>query len=194
MTQQEQEQQTKQEGQQLTVKQLTENDIRTKQILDDLIQKATTSHMHYENDKVHYENDKRDLIVNTASELEEHLNSTEKIQYIKRISEVIATTLKKKVKGFVTDSYMTKCLPEKYRVPPAPRIAKIEQQPQDIDILLRREVTEVKPKTVEELLADLENAYRTVKSIINQINITGRQEGLTDKEITQKIKERIKTD
>jgi hypothetical protein len=103
-TQQEQTKQQEEDTQQ-TVKQLVENDSKTKQILDDLIQKATTSHIHYENDKVNYENDKRDLIVNAASELEVYLSSTQKTQYIKRISEMMATTLKKKVKGFVTSPY-----------------------------------------------------------------------------------------
>jgi hypothetical protein len=148
--------------------------------LDDLTQTAVTCHRRYDDDK-------RDLITSTAFRLEEHLGSIARIQYIRRISEMMLFTLRKKTKGFITDSYMNKYLQEKYRVPPAPRIVKPQMQ----NIL---PVMQVKPKTVEELLVHLENAYRIVTSIINQINITGREEGLTSKEIIQKINERIKTD
>lgn len=170
------------ELEQLNIKQLIESDSITKEILEELSQKATTSHLRFETDK-------RDLIINTANRLEEHMITTHRDQYIKRVTEMILTTIKKaKVIGFVTQAYMNKTLPEKFRVPPPPPKPKPQEQ-QTINLL--DGALNYKPETVEQLLTKLEESYRIVVGIMKQLRITGKEEGFTNDQITQKIKERI---
>lgn len=123
---------------------LTEHQ-EVKELLNDLVQKATRQHNEY----VGY---KKQLITSTAFHIEEYLKRIGKDQYICRISEILTHVLKTRVKGYITDMYMRRCLDQRYKNPEQRNNAlQRQQQPKSSEHGLPKD----SGRSLEELEASL---------------------------------------